>query len=383
MGFRAKSGVLATAASAWILAGAVSADAADNVLREAIELPAQVLFLDSHVPGLVMGVIKDGKTEIVGFGEIADGSGKEPDGDTLMRVGSITKVFTGTVLASLVADGTVKLTDPLEKHLHWNVAIPTLDGRTIRLIDLATHTSGLPREVERPPGPANDPFATLTEEAYAKGLASEPLLFPPGTGGSYSNFAFDVLSAALADAGGKPYAELLKERVLDPIGLKDTVLALRPGDEARLMRGHGFNGEELPDVPATPIMAGASSIYTTPNDILKWLAWHMDRFSAGHAETRLVDHAAYVFRDEISPVIGFDESGHMDAMALGWIVMTERLDRPLILQKAGGLQGMFVYCAFAPGENIGVFVGINKFDFATSGAMATVANDIIAILASR
>lgn len=367
-----------------VLFAAAGTSLAENpLLKEAIELPAAVLYLDSGVPGLVLGVIKDGETAVVSFGKIADGSDKEPNGDTMMRIGSITKVFTGATLASLVADGTVSFSDPLQEYLDWGITVPSRDGHTIRLIDLVTHTSGLPREVEREPGPPDDPFATLTAETYSKALAADPLLFPPGTGGLYSNFAFDVLSAALGHAAGKPYADLLKERVIDPAGLTDTVLTLRPGDEDRLMQGHNFDGSPLPDVPATPIMAGASSLYSTPNDILKWLGWHMDRLSIEGAEMRLLDHAAYVFRDELSPVLGYDESGHMDAVGLGWIIMTAEGGRPLILQKAGGLQGMFVYCAFAPSRNIGIFVAINRFNFATAMEMATVANDLIATLAPR
>ena len=109
----------------------------------------------------------------------------------------------------------------------------------------------------------------------------------------------------------------------------------------------------------------------------------MDRMSTENPETRLVDHAAYVFRDELSPVLGYDESGHMDAMGLGWVIMKAEGGRPLILQKAGGLQGMFVYCAFSPAKNIGAFVAINKFDFSTAMAMARTVNELIATLAPR
>jgi D-alanyl-D-alanine-carboxypeptidase/D-alanyl-D-alanine-endopeptidase len=369
----------AAVATAVMLATAFPAAGEDRLLEETVGFTGAVLFLDTQVPGLVLGAIRNGETAVAGFGEIADGSGKAPDGDTMMRIGSITKAFTGAALASLVADGTVKLTDPLQEHLDWGVTVPSRDGHIIRLIDLATHTSGLPREVEREDGPPDDPFRTLTAEAYAKALAGDPLLFPPGTGGLYSNFAFDVLSAALGFAAGKPYAEVLKERVIDPAGLADTVLELRPGDEARLMQGHGFDGKPLPNVPATPIMAGASSLYSTPNDILKWLGWHMDRLSADHAEMRRLDHAAYVFRSELSPVLGYDESGRMDAMGLGWVIMSG--EGPLILQKAGGLQGMFVYCAFAPAKGVGAFVAINKFDFSAATSMANVVNAMIADLA--
>ena len=73
----------------------------------------------------------------------------------------------------------------------------------------------------------------------------------------------------------------------------------------------------------------------------------------------------------------------MDAMGLGWIVMAPSADRPFILQKAGGLQGVFSYTAFAPTRGVGVFVAINKFDFAAAMAMAGVANELITQLAPR
>lgn len=369
--------------AAVFVAAPAPAFAEDRLLSEAVEFTGTVLFLESGVPGLVIGATRNGESAVSGFGETADGSGQAPDGDTLMRIGSVTKAFTGAVLASLVADGTVGLADPLSDHLDWDTTVPERDGHIIRLIDLATHTSGLPREVEREHGPPDDPFSTVTAEAYANALTEDPLLFTPGTGALYSNFAFDVLSAALSGAAGKPYAALLKERVLDPAGLADTGLTLRDGDRDRLMQGHGFDGSPLPDVPATPIMAGASSLYSTTNDILKWLDWHLDRFSRDNAEMRLLDHAAYVQRDGLNPVYGLDESGRMDAMGLGWVVMEPDGDRPLILQKAGGLQGMFVYVAFAPTRDIGAFVAINQFDFGAAMSMATVVNDLIAQLAPR
>jgi serine-type D-Ala-D-Ala carboxypeptidase/endopeptidase len=374
---------LVAMSTATVLFARANAWAEDKLLNESVEFTGTVLFIDSHVPALVIGAVRNGETAVFGFGETSDGSGKAPNGETMLRLGSITKAFTGEVLAGLVAKGTVKFTDHLQDRIGWSVRIPERDGRHIRLIDLATHTSGLPREVERAPGPPDDPFRFLTPDAYIKGLQTTPLLFAPGTGGLYSNFAFDVLAAALANAAGKPYDSLLKEIVLDPVGLKDTVLALRDVDSIRLLQGHDFDGKPLPDVKATPIMAGASSLYSTPNDVLRWLSWHLDRFSPAGAELRLLDHAAYVARDGLNPVSGFDESGPMSAMGLGWIVMAPKGNRPFILQKAGGLQGIFTYVAFAPTRGVGVFVAINKFNFGAAMAMTGVANSLIEQLAPR
>lgn len=87
--------------------------------------------------------------------------------------------------------------------------------------------------------------------------------------------------------------------------------------------------------------------------------------------------------DGLKPVYGMDESGHMDAMGLAWVAMMPNEDRPFILQKAGGLQGVFTYIAFAPAHGIAVFVAINKFDFGAAMAMGTAANELIANLAPR
>jgi D-alanyl-D-alanine-carboxypeptidase/D-alanyl-D-alanine-endopeptidase len=377
-----KLAVVALAAAS-ALAAAPGARAEDKLLNEIVEFNGAMIFFGSHVPGMIIGAVRNGETAVFGFGQAADGPGKEPNGQTLLRIGSITKAFTGEVLAGLVDRGTVKLGDRLQDRLGWPVKVPERGGKPIRLIDLATHTSGLPREVERPPGPPDDPFRTLTQEAYIKGLQSDPLLFPSGTGGLYSNFAFDLLAAALEHAGGKPYDALLKEIVLDPAGMKDTLFTLRQGDAQRLFQGHNFDGKPMPDVKATPVMAGASSLYSTPDDILRWLAWHLDRFAPQGANLRLLDHAAYVPRDGLSPVSGFDESGHMDAMSLGWVVMAPKGDRPLILQKAGGLQGIFSYAAFAPTRGVGLFIAINQFNVPAALGMAAAANDLIAQLAPR
>ena len=360
-----------------------SAQADDKLLEETVAFTGEVLFLQTHVPALVIGVVRDGKTAVFGFGETFDGSGKPPDRNTMLRVGSLSKAFTGQVLASLVADGTVKFTNLLQDRIGWNVKIPERGGHQIRLVDLVTHSSGLPREVQREPGPPDDPFSTLTPDAYRNALAADPLVFPPGTGALYSNFGFDILSEALSHAAGKPYDILLKERVLDRAELKDTLLSLRAGDDSRLIQGHGVDGKRLPNIRTPLIAAGASGVYSTPDDILRWLSWHLDRFGSKDAEVRLLDHAAYLQRDGLDPVSGLDESGRMDAVSLGWIVMAPHGDLPLILQKAGGLQGIFSYTAFAPGRGVGAFIAINKFDFGAAKAMTDALNNLIGELAPR
>jgi serine-type D-Ala-D-Ala carboxypeptidase/endopeptidase len=355
---------------------------ADPLLDETVSFTGQILYLEYKVPALVIGVVRNGEVSIHGFGEASDG-GKAPDGDTVMRIGSITKAFTGQVLAQLAADGTVSLTQKL------GATAPDLGSGAdpnvgkIRLIDIATQSAGLPRELPHKPGPADDPFAPITREGFADWLKTHPLLYAPGTGVLYSNFAFDLLAIGLSEAAKKPYPELLKDSVTGPLDLKDTTFVLTDEQKERLMQGHNFDGSALPNVPTGSVIVGSGGLYSTPKDLLRWMQWHLDRFGEKGAETRMLDHAAYLVRDGLNPVSGMDESGHMDAMSLAWVVMMPKGDRPLILQKAGGLQGTFSYIAFAPTRGVAVFVAINKFDFAAAMGMAEAANELITSLAPR
>jgi D-alanyl-D-alanine-carboxypeptidase/D-alanyl-D-alanine-endopeptidase len=371
--------LLAGAALPWPL----RAQAGQAELDEAVGFAGQVLFLAVKTPALVIGVVRNGQISIQGFGRRADGGDAPPDGDTLFRIGSITKAFTGQVLASLAADGVVSLADPLTKYVPEFIAPLSEGGRPIRLIDLATHSAGLPREVPHEPGPPDNPFVTITRDAFAAWLKANPLLYTPGTAILYSNFGFDLLAAALSAAARKPYPDLVAERVMKPLGLADTTFAPSPDQTARLMRGHGFDGAPMPHVPTRPVIVGSGGLMSTPRDLLRWLQWHLDRFGSERAAERLIDHAAYLWRDGLNSVVGMDESGHMDAMGLAWIIMAPEGDRPLILQKAGGLQGIFSYVAFAPARNIGVMVAINAFDFNAGLAMGKAANDLLAELAPR
>lgn len=362
--------------------GAAPARAADKLLGETVDFTGTFIFLQAKVPGAIIGVIRNGETVVKGYGEIADGSGKTPDGDTRMRIGSITKVFAGATLASMVADGRVGFTDKLQDRLGWDVKIPERDGKSIRLIDLATHASGLPREAEDAPG-EKVPTAERSKEDYVSSLTPGALLFAPGTGVLYSNFGFDLLAQALGNVAGDPYPSLLKKRVLDPAGLKDTSFDLSEAEQSRAMQGHNFDGSPMAFVSTSPLIVGAGGLYSTTNDMLCWLRWHLDRFGTADAEMRLLDHAFYLDRDGLSPVFGMDEGGMMDAMGLGWVVMRPEGSRPLILHKSGGLQGEFSFVAFAPTRGVGVFVSINEFSVGGFQAISKAAIELITELAPR
>jgi D-alanyl-D-alanine-carboxypeptidase/D-alanyl-D-alanine-endopeptidase len=374
-------GARAALALGAVLAAAPAA-AQDRLLEEAVGFTGVFGWLASGAPGFVLAAVRDGETAFAGFGETAAGNAQAPDADTLMRIGSISKVFCGQVLAGLAADGTLALTDPVQDHL-TGLTVPQKDGRSLRIIDAATQSSGLPREVPQAEAPPDDPFSGNTMQAQAAGLEGDPFLFAPGTGALYSNWGFDLLGMALAGAGGKPYAELLRERVLDPLGMADTVFTPRPEDQGRLMQGHFCDGSPMPFAPTPETIECAGGLYTTANDMMKWMAWHLAGTDADGQEVRLLDHAAWRYRDGLDPVLGLDDGGDMDAMGLGWVIMLPEGNRPLILQKTGGLQGMFSYVAIAPGHGVGVFAAMNEFNVGGFPAMVEAVNELVTELAPR
>jgi D-alanyl-D-alanine-carboxypeptidase/D-alanyl-D-alanine-endopeptidase len=359
------------------------AAADDKLLTEMVEFSGVLTYLTTKVPGLILVAVRNGETAFAGFGRISDNGGKQPDPNTMFRIGSVSKAFCGEVLASMALDGKLHFSDRLQDRLGYDVTLPERAGRPIRLIDLVTQSSGLPREVPRPEAPPNDPFGTNTKEAQIASLRADPLLFPAGTAALYSNFGFDLLGAALANVGGKAYADLLRERVLDPAGMKDTVFNLRPGDEARVMQGHDFDGSPMPAARTPTSIECAGGLHSTANDMARWMKWHLDRFAATDRELRLLDHAAYLYRDGLTAVAGLDDAEPMDAMGLGWVINMPAGNRPLILQKSGGLQGTFSYVAIAPTRGVGAFFAMNEFSPGGFKAAVTATNRLIAELAPR
>ena len=350
--------------------------AEDKLLAETVDFGRHLHL--SPVPGFVIGVVRNGETVVRGYGEIADGSGKAPDGDTPMRVGAITKVFCGATLATMVADGSVKFTDRLQERLDWDVTIPQRDGKEIRLIDLATHSSGLPREAAGKAGETRT--SDRSKEDYISSLTR--------TLSCSHRVPASSIPISTSTCWRKPWPTCgLRRRVARPRArscrTQGHSLRFPEADRKWAMRGHNFDGSPMPFIPTSPMIEGASGLYSTTNDMLRWLSWHLDRFSPQDAEMRLLDHATYLHRDGLDPAFGMDEGGTMDAMGLGWVVMQPEGNRPLIFHKLGGLQGEFSFVAFAPTRGIGVFASMNKFSVEGFDAMAKATSELITELAPR
>ena len=114
-----------------------------------------------------------------------------------------------------------------------------------------------------------------------------------------------------------------------------------------------------------------------------WLRHNLATADYKAWRTLAIGHASYLPRQAGRAAIGFDEAGEMNAIALAWVVKAAHGERPMILQKTGGLAGFMSYIAFAPGRDVGVFVSVNRVDFAMFAGLVEAADQILASLAPR
>jgi D-alanyl-D-alanine-carboxypeptidase/D-alanyl-D-alanine-endopeptidase len=216
------------------------------------------------------------------------------DEHSLFEIGSISKGFTGLLLADMVRKGEVSLDDPASKYARPGARIPTYQGRPISLRDLVTHTSGLPRmpAVFNPSNP-RDPYASFTEDRLYEALASTETRHEEANYAKfeYSNFGFMWLSDLLARAGGKPYETLLRERILEPLALRETALILSAEQEKRFVQGHGGTYEPVAHWTFSSNLAGVGGLRSSLADMLR-----LGKAFAGREDTPLKETIALALK---------------------------------------------------------------------------------------
>ena len=239
---------------------------------------AQLVDVEKRAPGIVVGMIAADPPErwVVGYGRLSADDERVPDGDTVFEIGSITKVFTGIVLAQAVLKGEVKLDDPISMYLPEGVTAPEYEGRSITLLDLATHTSGLPSLPSNfHPKDWSNPCVDYTMDQMYDFLSGYRLTRAPGSTYEYSNYGFALLGNLLARRAGQPdYEALLVERITDPLGMDSTRIGLTPDMRSRLATPHSSYSVAT-NLWESPTFVGDGAILSTANDMLTFLAANM------------------------------------------------------------------------------------------------------------
>jgi CubicO group peptidase (beta-lactamase class C family) len=193
------------------------------------------------------------------------------DERTIFEIGSVTKMFTGTVLADMVLKGEVKLQDAVAQYLPATVHVPARSGKSITLLDLATHRSGLPSLPENlhPANHAN-PFADYTVGQLYGFLSAYALARDPGELYDYSNLGMALLGHALARRAGISFEALVVRRVLEPLQMRDTCITLPSALLSRFATGHdAFLGRQRPWELAA--LAASGGLRSTARDIILFL----------------------------------------------------------------------------------------------------------------
>ncbi|HKV52727.1 MAG TPA: serine hydrolase [Gemmatimonadaceae bacterium] len=299
---------------------------------------------EKRAAGIVVGLIDaDGKSHIVAYGD--PGPGQSPlDGNSVFEIGSISKVFTSTVLAEMVQDGKVHLDDPAQRYLPASVHLPSRDGKVITLASLSEQNSGLPRmPTNFHPRDTANPYADYTVEQMYDFLDHYQLTRDPGAQFEYSNLGVGLLGNVLADVAGTSYEEMERERVWQPLGMTHTAITLNPWMKAHLALGHDEDGRVVEnwDIPA---MAGAGGIRSTTNDMLEFLAANL------HPEGGALQRALAFAHEERAP------AGNM-MIGLNWLSLHAGADT--IVWHNGGTGGYRTFIGFEPSRKTGVIVMTN------------------------
>lgn len=279
-------------------------------LREAIVplYEAEVLH-GGMVIALIDPAVTTG-TEYISFGK-AGADGEPPGADAIFEIGSVSKVLTSLLLADEAARGGVALDTPVQELLPFGVRFPDADGVRPTLAQLASHRAGLPPLPDNlAPADIADPYAGYGVQQLYSYLDRAQLLFVPGTAYAYSNLGAGILGHVLARSAGKPYEQLVAERILAPLGLEETWVSVPSNVKDRMVSGTTAGGQPTPGW-TWDVLAGAGAWKSTPRDMVKLV-----EAAAGAAADKPVPLAAELRTTE-APIA---DAGGGTRVALGWHV---------------------------------------------------------------
>ena len=298
---------------------------------------------------IVIGFVDPDGTKIFSFGNMSTAHNIPVNQNTFFNIGSITKTFTTLLLADMVKQGIVNLNDPIEKFLPPSVKVPQFNGKKITLEDLADHTSGLPEWpsnvwLNNTVGDINPNYnATQLYQA----LSDTKLTREPGAQVQYSSFGIGLLGHILSlKSGGIPYEQLVKDRILDVLGMNDTKIALSQNEtNNRFSVGH-LGGKEIitPRIPT--ILADSGAFRSTAPDMLKYVSANL-----GLIHTKLDDAMQLGHLIRHTSIIA-NPMNYSEFRGLGWRVLTNFGTETIT--HTGAINGWNAFAGFIPTKQVGV-----------------------------
>jgi serine-type D-Ala-D-Ala carboxypeptidase/endopeptidase len=326
--------------------------------------------------GLSIGVLDGEAPCTYNYGTVNRKAHRAPTADTRYPIASITKTFTGTLLAQAAIEKKLSLDDDVRKYLDGDYPNLEFQGQPVRLFDLLDHRSGLPfflpDRPEAQPGYDNEriPWQTRINELlrnytradFMRDLRRVKLESAPGSKFRYSNAAAQLAGYILERVDGASYDALLQRQILEPLKMRSTAIGPSPRQQARSAFGYDEKGNRMPDDVET--LGAAGGIKSTINDMLKYVRWQIDE----------TDEAVKLSH---KPVF---TSGQYSA-GLNWQIMTSENGR--VIWQEGNIQGFNSLCIGLPELKIGLVVLANEEDPAAAHQLTVMANSILKGLNAR
>lgn len=293
---------------------------------------------------IVIGVSTGGARRVMTYGAAR--------ADSVFEIGSVTKTFTGLLLAQMAVAGQLDLRDPVRTLLPVGVVAAPTSGAEITLLDLATHFSGLPSVP--PTFPKSDARAFFTSYQTAELLQfihDHGVEKRANTGFEYSNLGFALLGAALSNRAGVSFPSLVRSRITDPLRMRNTAVELSTDQCARFLVGHDGNGTPTPawDLKA---FASAGGLRSTAGDLLVYLEAQLH---PGNTPFPKAIRMSQILRNYL-PGGG--------RVALAWMFNPETGT----YEHSGATGGFFAYVCFNPKRNFGAVVLMNAYPTAVAAA---------------
>jgi len=311
--------------------------AADRLAAQALSNPGAA--------GLSVAVARNGKVILSkGYGLAEVEHDAKADGNSMFRMGSITKQFTAAAIMRLVEQGRIGLDDPITRHLpEYNT-----QGREITVRHLLTHTSGIKSYTEIKRVMVDEPEREFTHREMLDMVQHEPLAFEPGTRFAYSNTGYYLLGMIIEDISGKDYCAYLQDEFFGPLGLTRTRCDSNTEIIKGRAQGYTVEGEKLVNDRglATGTTFAAGGLLASAHDLVVWA----DALAAG----KIVSQASYKLMSTPLKLVGGDAHDY------GFGLFIDSLDGHARVQHGGDIFGFNSMLARFPDDDVAVAVISNS-----------------------
>lgn len=299
---------------------------------------------DGPNKGLVVGILTPEGERYFAAGAFGVADELTPPEKIIFEIGSITKTFTGVLLAEGIRRGEVKLSDTILAI--WPVLFKSPFLHKITLQDLATHSAGLPAMPSNlNPAQEGDPYADYALEDLTQYLLEDMSAGAMRGVHQYSNLGMGLLGALLAKKAMTPYPELVQKRICEPLGLRDTSTVVPKDALQRLAQGHNAGGKPTP-YWRFAALAGCGALHSTARDLLRYMSAYLDKLK--DAPPGLLES----LKQAITPVT--TASSQDLKIGLGWYII--EAPEKTVLFHDGGTGGFRSFAAFIKESGVAVAV---------------------------